>query len=137
MVRAHYAVINDLGITSNDFVIDVSQYPVLNDLYIISDFMISDYSSTFFDYAILDRPMFCFAYDYDEYKINRGLYLDLDETLPCRVDHDEDSLLESILNVKVEKASERTRIFHQKYAPNAGHASQIVVDKILDLVKQN
>lgn len=52
-------------------VLDVSGYPHLNDLMmisdiLISDILISDYSSVFFDYSILHRPMICFAYDFDE-----------------------------------------------------------------------
>ena len=78
IIRAHYAVIKELNIKENEFVRNLSEYPVLNDLYAISDLMISDYSSTFFDYSILGKPMLCFAYDLEEYKEKRGLYLNLE-----------------------------------------------------------
>ena len=131
LIRAHYAVSAALKIKENAFVKDVSKYPNLNDLYAISDMMISDYSSTFFDYAILDRPMFCFAYDQQEYEEKRGLYLDLNKDLPCSVDKDEDALIEHIINIDYEKASQKTKAFHQKYSPYAGKASTRVVDEIL------
>lgn len=131
LVRAHYAVSRALNLVENEFVKDVSNYSLLNDLYAIADTMISDYSSTFFDYAILGRPMFCFAYDRQEYEEKRGLYLDLDHELPCRVDVNEDELLCDIQNIDMTKASEQARAFCKKYAPYAGNASKCVVDAIL------
>ena len=119
-----------LHLSEDAFVRDVSAYPTLNDLYAIADAMISDYSSTFFDYAILDRPMFCFAYDLDEYEEKRGLYLDLAKTLPCPVDRDEDSLLGHIKTMDEGEYAARTRAFHQRFAPYAGHAAEAVVNEI-------
>ena len=52
--------------------LDVSAYPSLNDLMIIADGLISDYSSIYFDFAITHKPMYCFAYDYDKYMSSRG-----------------------------------------------------------------
>ena len=131
LVRAHYAVVSELNIQNSDFIKDVSAYPFINDLYIISDILISDYSSAYFDYAILDRPMLCFAYDLDEYEQKRGLYMKLEESLPCDIDYDENSLLTHIKTLDYAKAVERTKSFHNVYAPYAGGASKAVVDKIL------
>lgn len=130
LIRAHYAVAAALSIVEDEFVKDVSSYPSLNDLYIISDMMISDYSSTFFDYSILDRPMFCFAYDLEEYQRRRGLYLDLEITLPCPVDKDEHSLLDHIRYCNYEKAVEETKSFHKRFAPYAGNASTTVISEM-------
>jgi len=131
LIRAHYAVVNSLNIQEDDFVKDVSQYPAINDLYAIADMMISDYSSTFVDFSILDRPMFCFAYDLEEYKKKRGLYLDLKKDLPCLVDEDENTLLEHIKTVDYKMASDKTKKFHQKYATYVGEGSKRVVDEIV------
>lgn len=132
LVRAHYAVSASMGLKDDDFVKDVSNYPCLNDLYVISDMMISDYSSTYFDYAILDRLMFCFAYDRAEYEQKRGLYLNLDDVLPCSVDMDEETLLAHIKNADYKEACEKTKCFHEKFAPYSGNASFVVVNKILE-----
>ena len=135
LLRAHYAVTAAIDISGQDFVIDVSNYPSLNDLYLISDLMISDYSSTFFDYSILDRPMFCFAYDLDEYEEKRGLYLNLEETLPCPVDRDEDSLLNHIVNRDEREYRRKAATFHARFAPYAGNASRCVVETIIKRLK--
>ena len=131
LVRAHYAVSAALGIKENSFVKDVSSYSSLNDLYAISDMMISDYSSTYFDYAILDRPMLCFAYDKEEYEEKRGLYLDIEKDLPCKVCKHEDEVIAEILNMDVTAEIDATKLFHKKYAPYAGQASKVVVNAIL------
>lgn len=130
LFRAHYAVTAALRLQENGFVRDVSSYPVLNELYAVSDIMISDYSSTFFDYAILDRPMLCFAYDLEEYEEKRGLYLSLADTLPCPVDRNEDAVLQRLQTMAFSEYAEKTRQFHKKFAPCAGQASQLVVDEM-------
>lgn len=132
LIRAHYAVSVALNIIENDFVRDVSSYPFINDLYIIADILISDYSSAFFDYSILDKPMLCFAYDEEEYKEKRGLYFDIHTELPCPIDKDENSLIKHINNMEYKKECENTRVFHMKYAPHAGGASKAVIDKLIE-----
>ncbi len=132
LIRAHYAINAALNIVDNDFVKDVSDYPYINDLYMVADILISDYSSAYFDYAILNRPMFCFAYDMEEYQEKRGLYMDLEKSLPCPIDYNEDSLIEHIKTFDYTDACEATKVFHKKYAPFAGNASKAVVDKILE-----
>ena len=67
------------------FLYDVTDYPEVNDLYIISDLMISDYSGTIFDYANLKRPMVLYMYDREQYiEHANGLNFSLD-TLPGRI----------------------------------------------------
>ena len=131
LVRAHYAVAAALHIVEDDFVKDVSNYPCLNDLYIISDIMVSDYSSTYFDYSILKRPMLCFAYDLEEYSLKRGLYLNLEDTLPCRIDTRQEELIDSIKNLDYKNSAIESMKFHEKFSPYAGNASKVVVDEIV------
>lgn len=131
LFRAHYAVKKAMCIEETSFIRDVSNYPLLNDLYAVSDIMISDYSSCYFDYSILDRPMLCYAYDLKEYSEKRGLYLNLQDTLPCVIDENEDDLLSHILDMNEEAYSENTAKFHSKYAPYAGDACNTVISEII------
>lgn len=131
LVRAHYLVAKELDICENDFVFDVSKYDCLNDLYIIADLLISDYSSAFFDYAILMRPVFCFAYDLEEYQRNRGLYVNLDEVLPCLIDNNEDDLIEHIKSMNYNEMCEKTKKFKEKYLPFAGNSSETLINEII------
>ena len=83
LFRAHYEVVRTLGLTPNRFFRDVLDYPALNELMLVADMLVSDYSSIFFDYSVPARPMFCFAYDYETYARECGLYFDIRKALPC------------------------------------------------------
>jgi len=57
----------------------VTNYPDVNDLYMISDLMISDYSGTIFDFGILKRPMVYYMFDRELYTTKlQGVNIDLD-----------------------------------------------------------
>lgn len=135
LFRAHYEVVKNMDIVDDDFVINVSNYPHLNDLMLVSDLLISDYSSIFFDYSILGRPMLCFAYDFDEYAKKRGLYFDIREELSCRSIIDEDSLLEYIKSLNYIDQSKVTIDFREKYVQVYGNASQQSLDVILQAIQ--
>ena len=136
LIRAHYAVNNALNIKNDGFVYDVSSYPLINELYIVSDILISDYSSAYVDFSVLKRPMLCFAYDYDVYNEKRGLYLNLYDVLPCAIDATEDALLERIESLDYEEYSKRADEFRMVYAPYAGKATETIVDALAERIKQ-
>lgn len=131
LMRAHYAVSASLGVKNNEFVMDVSKFSPLDDLYAIADILISDYSSCYFDYAILGRPMRCFAYDLERYEQERGFYLDPEKDLPCPVHRDEDELIKSIIDMDYEVDCEKTRTFAKRFIPNEGNACEAVTETIL------
>ena len=133
LFRAHYEVVNALDIKDNDFVKDVSNYENLNELMLASDMLISDYSSIFFDYSIMGKPMLCFAYDYERYAKERGLYFDIREELDSMYLDNEDNLLKRILFMKDEYQSETTLNFRDKYVEHYGNATP----KVLDIIYQN
>lgn len=130
LFRAHYEVTKIMDLTENEFVKDVSNYPDVNDLYLISDILISDYSSAFFDYSILGRPMLCFAYDLEEYSKKRGLYLNLEKELPCSIDRTEEMLINKIISLNYEKCCKKTKKFHEKYTSHAGNATNTIIERL-------
>lgn len=132
LFRAHSAVTSVINIDNNSFVKDVSAYPNTNDLMLISDILISDYSSIFFDYSIMHKPMLCYAYDYDEYSEKRGMYFDIRKWIPSA--SDEESLLQLIENTDVTEISESTRKFQEMYVTEFGHASEKSLDIIYNSI---
>ncbi len=71
LVRFHYFIADSFDDSQYEgFVKNVSSYDDVNDLYMISDVLITDYSSVFFDYAVLSRPIIFYIYDIEEYKNN-------------------------------------------------------------------
>ena len=132
VIRAHYTVAKLLGdLPENGFVMDRSAWPKLNDLLKISDVLVSDYSSIVFDYAILDRPVFCYGYDLEDYLECRGTYLDLEELFSHGVIRTEDALIETIQNMDYQKECRFTREqIKDKYLASYGDAAEKAVEVI-------
>jgi len=127
---AHYEISKVLNIQNNGFIRDYSSHPVYNDLLIVSDIMICDYSSVFFDYAIMGKPMLSFGYDYHEYMQKRGMNFDLRAELPNGMVHTEDDLLEQLKALDFDDASRKTVAFREKHLRYYANASQICIDAI-------
>ena len=70
LLRIHPFAVRGLdeSLIDNQFIFNVSTYPYVEELYLISDMVITDYSSVMFDYAILNRPMLFFTYDLEDYR---------------------------------------------------------------------
>ncbi|GAX02159.1 CDP-glycerol glycerophosphotransferase family protein [Secundilactobacillus silagei] len=98
ILRMHYLIANAMDISDyTDFVYDFSSHPNISDLYLVSDMLITDYSSVFFDYAYLKRPILFYPYDYHLYKDElRGFYLDYEKDLPGQIANNEKELLAGI-----------------------------------------
>lgn len=132
LMRVHYEVAKHNQLPDNEMWKDVSDYPVLNDLMLISDILISDYSSIMFDYSILGRPIINYLYDYDEYDEKRGLLFDVRKELPWT--DDSRKLADMINTLNIEQFSERTKAFREKYVEAYGDASRQSVDIIYDAI---
>ncbi len=132
LFRAHYFIANSFDFNKyKDFVYNVSDYDDINDLYIISDLLITDYSSVFFDYAILKRPILFYMYDYKNYKTKlRDFYLDLKE-LPGPIIEKQEDLIKNIKQIdKVfNKYKKYYQTFNKKFNPYEDGKSSIRVAK--------
>lgn len=133
LLRTHPYTTEAMNVDFNDFLRDCTNYPDINDLMLVADILISDYSSTILDYSILDRPIICFGYDYDEYARVRGFYYDLRTTLPSGVKETEDEVLEYIRTANYEEECEKTRRFHLSHMEAGGDATKQCVEKLLDI----
>ena len=118
LMRLHYLVSNNIDVSQfKNFVYDVSDYEDINELYVISDLLITDYSSVFFDYANLKRPILFYMYDLEEYKNNiRDFYIDLDE-LPGPIVKNEKDLIVNIKNIESinKEYASKYKDFRNKY----------------------
>ena len=64
------------------FVIDASDHPDINELMLVSDVLVTDYSSAMYEFALTGRPIAFFAPDHAAYEAERGFYLDYSTDLP-------------------------------------------------------
>lgn len=134
LFRAHYLVASQFDFAAYEgFVYDVSSYPDINDLYLAADLLITDYSSVFFDFALLRKPMVFYMYDLAAYRDDiRGFYIGLEE-LPGPIVETEDDLIRAIPEQLTSRDwEERYQTFLDKFAPfDDGQASRRVVEIIL------
>ena len=68
--------------SSAGFAIDVSDHPDINELLLVSDLLVTDYSSVIYEFSLLGRPMVFFAPDLDAYEGERGFYFDYRTGVP-------------------------------------------------------
>lgn len=130
LLRAHPYTTELLGVEFNDFIRDYSSYRTVNDLLKIADILISDYSAIIFDFAITEKPIFCFAYDYDEYVRHRGIALDLKNEFPGGIIQNEDDLLERICSIDYPKACQSIANFKNKYIEYGGNATNQCIEYV-------
>lgn len=135
--RAHYltAAAIDFG-RYRGFLFDVSSVNDINDIYAVSDVLVTDYSSVFFDFANLGRPIVFHMYDLDRYATEiRGFYLDVNE-LPGPITRTDQQLAEAIRGAARPSAADSQRLlsFRERFCPlDDGKAAARVLDRILSL----
>ena len=97
LTRLHYLIAESFDISAfGSRVIDVSSYPDINQLYLIADLLITDYSSVMFDFA-LTKTDAIFMYDKEKYQNStKGFYFDPTAILPGKIVTDTDSLVTSV-----------------------------------------
>ena len=139
LFRAHNMVANPFDFSKYDgFVRDVSQHDDISDLYLAADALMTDYSSVFFDYANLRRPIIFFMYDLEHYKDHlRGFYIDLKE-LPGDIVKTEEAVATILgdLSAYQQKYQKTYQAFTEKYnALDDGRATERVVDRVFGDVK--
>ncbi|WP_205450011.1 CDP-glycerol glycerophosphotransferase family protein [Clostridium botulinum] len=81
------------------FIYDVTQYPNINELFYITDILITDYSSSVFEFSLLKKPMIFFAYDLDKYLNERGFYYDYVDFIPGPICKKTDEIINCIKNL--------------------------------------
>lgn len=119
-----------LGQPEYDFVVSANNYEDMQELMMVSDAGITDYSSWICDFVLTKRPAFLFVTDIASYVTERGFYYDLTET-PFPVCRSNNELLENVRNFDNEKYLKDIDVFFEKLGCyETGEASQKVVEFI-------
>lgn len=132
VLRTHYFIVNVLDLSAYEgFVYNASTYDDIAHLYLIADVMITDYSSVFFDYANLKRPILFFMYDIEKYRdALRGFYIDIEEELPGPILMTSDEVISAIQELPrlTEQYENKYRLFYDKYCgwENGTSTKQVV-----------
>ena len=136
LVRQHHFSKESTIKTSNDFWIDVSSYPDVNELYWISSILISDYSSAFFDFGLLGKPMVCFGYDYEQYEENNGFLMDLKNEFPNGIMRSEQEIIHFIKNIDYELESVKCKKYVDSYVSHPGNATEMCLEKLYQILEK-
>ncbi|WP_058119567.1 CDP-glycerol glycerophosphotransferase family protein [Photobacterium kishitanii] len=128
LVKMHSNVKNSFDINCND-IIDVSHYNDVQDLLLISDILVTDYSSIFIDFLLLNKKIIFFAYDFDDYISNcRDLYIDYINKVPGKIVFNTSELMDEILNNQ--KAINVNECLSQYYGDNIYSSCEKIMKKV-------
>lgn len=136
LLRTHYFVVDQVDSLCGDgFVYNGSRYQDITELYLASDICITDYSSVFFDYANLKRPILFFTYDLEKYREElHGFYINMETEVPGPLLQSNEDLIQAIehINDVEETYKERYNTFYNRFCGiDDGHAAERVVEKLI------
>ncbi|QUW21214.1 CDP-glycerol glycerophosphotransferase family protein [Sporosarcina sp. Marseille-Q4063] len=103
LIRMHPAVKMNYVDSRLDGIIDVSAYPNVNHLLLVTDYLLSDYSSMPYEFALLNRPQIFFPYDLDDYEKESGFWSSYEDVVPGPIVQSTDEIIELIRNDEFDK----------------------------------
>lgn len=114
----------------SDRIIDLSSSSNINDLYPVADILITDYSSAYYEFSMLGKPLLFYTYDREVYEVVRGVHQSIRESAPGKVCDTFDELMTALENKDYEL--EKTLKFKEENFSNYdGHAADKIIDKVL------
>ena len=102
---------------------------MIEELLLISDALISDYSSVIYDFAIVEKPIAMYCYDYEQYNARRGFYLNARRLLPETFFEGEKELFAWILSDS-KNAAEVKRLKQRNFKHQDGQASKRIIESL-------
>ena len=142
LIRSHvgkhaWVDFNDkpIDVFDNVFAFNGAEWPEATELYLIADIMISDYSSSIFDFAITGKPQIMYAYDVEEYTKEFGLYFDYNDFVAFPVAKNTGELIASIKDIANfnSQYGKQYSSFIDKFCTfENGNATKQIVDYIIE-----
>jgi CDP-glycerol glycerophosphotransferase len=139
LLRSHHFMATNRAWRGGDgFVVDVSDYSDIADLYLAADVLITDYSSAMFDFATTGKPMLFFTYDLERYRDEvHGFYLDLKAEAPGPVLRTSDEVVDALRAGAHDGHADAYAAFVKTYCPyDDGFASARAIERILRIAPE-
>ena len=134
LLRGHHNIASQRQTAANKFVIDVTEYPEVNDLYTAADILVNDYSSVMFDFCVTGKPIIFLTPDIAQYRDStRGFYFDLEEKAPGPLHYTTEEVVHSIQNISDVSLhyAAKYEAFVKMFAPHCdGQATARVFDAL-------
>lgn len=133
LFRAHHLHTAGLALKESGRMLDMTGYEDMADLLLISDALITDYSSAAMDFCLLNRPIFLYQDDLEDYTHNdRGLHFSMEDS-PFLVAKNQRELTELIEKTGPEQAAENCRAIEAFFGfHETGRATEKVCEKIME-----
>jgi CDP-glycerol glycerophosphotransferase len=135
LLRLHYMLTGRPAAAEQPSVRDVSSWPEVGELYLAADVLVTDYSSTMFDFAVTGRPQLFFTYDIDDYRDRlRGFYFDFEPVAPGPLLPTDGELFDALDDLPAVNAAyaERYAEFRETFCRlEDGRAGERVVARLL------
>ncbi|MFU1719926.1 CDP-glycerol glycerophosphotransferase family protein [Bacillus velezensis] len=126
LVKLHPAVLHQISASFESELIKNVSDMRLHDLLKAADILITDYSSVPFEFALLNKPIFFFTYDLEEYDQKRGLIDNYTSVIPGKACHDSEALLEEMTK-KPFRAEEMKRFSDKWNMYSDGNSSEALL----------
>ncbi|HFU7088283.1 TPA: CDP-glycerol glycerophosphotransferase family protein [Bacillus cereus] len=138
IIKLHPALKNTLHYKDryNGFLYDYSFYPNINDLFLVTDILITDYSSTPFEFSLLNKPIIYFMYDLKRYSKKRGVIGDYLDEMPGPITYSTDELIKVIKSEFFEQEEvQKFSLEWNKYS--VGNSSKNLIDYLFNNEMKN
>lgn len=135
LLRTHHYIADKIDTTGlGGFAYNFSTYDDISEIYLITDICITDYSSVFFDFANLKRPILFYTYDIEKYKNQlRGFYIDMNTEVPGPLLYTSEEVIDAILHIDTiqNRYQKRYDDFYDRFCCfDDGHASENIVKEV-------
>lgn len=136
LLRLHYYMENNPFESNAGNTVDVTNYPDMQELLMVSDVLITDYSSSMWDFSLMYKPCFLYATDIEEYCGERDFYTK-PESWPFPVAQDNHSLCQIIKDFDVTEYVKNVGLHHTELGNcESGNATKIISERIVEILKK-
>ena len=128
----HPFVIEDVEIPKEyeSRIFNFKDYPNINYLYYITDILITDYSSNYYEYALMNKPMLFYTYDREIYELTRGVHRSVKDNAPGKVCDTFDELMYALENETYD-FEKSVQFVKDQFGDYDGKAADRTIDLIL------
>ncbi len=113
-----------------DKIIDFTSYPDINELFYITDILITDYSSNIYEFSLHKKPIIFYDFDKEEYELTRGVHRSINKYSPGKICYTIDEVINTIKNEDFE-TEKLYKFIEENFEQHTGNAADKVIDNII------
>ena len=117
-----------------EYIVDLSDYPDINELYYITDILITDYSSNIYEFSLFNKPIIFYTFDLDYYQIINKVHRPIKEYAPGKICMKFEDVIKTIENEDFQ--TEKLQKFREEnFSIHISKAADLIIDNII--LKEN